>query len=132
MRQTDPGWRWSGPSIPSAKAPFTSVRADADGRVWVRVAAEGVPVPVDERPEPRPDEAPGPEPWREPVVYDVFAPDGVLLGTVPMPRRFTWHGSRGDQVWGVTRDEFGVEYVTLATLETARGMDGPGADQPGW
>jgi hypothetical protein len=121
MRQTDPSWRWSGSSIPSAKAPFTSVRADAEGRVWVRVAAVGEPIPSDERTEPKPGGAPGPDPWREPVVYDVYAPDGVLLGTVPMPRRFTWYGSRGEQVWGVTRDELGVEYVTLAKLGTARG-----------
>jgi hypothetical protein len=125
MRRTDPSWRWSGPSIPSSKAPFTSVRADAEGRVWVRVAAVGEPIPADERTEPQPGEPPGPDPWREPVVYDVFAPDGVLLGTVPMPRRFTWYGSRGEQVWGVTRDELGVEYVTLAILETARGDFAP-------
>jgi hypothetical protein len=121
MRNTDPGWRWSGPPIPATKAPFTSVRVDADGRIWVRVAVAGEVVPVDERPDPRPGQEAGPAPWREPLVYDVFADDGVLLGTLAMPPRFTWYGSRGDRVWGITRDELDVQYVTVRRLETPGG-----------
>jgi hypothetical protein len=121
MRNTDPGWRWSGPPIPSTKAPFTSVRVDDDGRIWVRIAAHGEVVPPDEREEPRPGQEAGPEPWREPLVYDVFAEDGRLLGTLAMPARFTWYGSRGDRVWGITRDELDVQYATVLRLVTPAG-----------
>lgn len=123
MRFTDPAWRWSGPPIPATKAPFGAVRADDDGRLWVRVAAPGEVVPPEERQEPRPGQEPeaeGPEPWREPLVYDVFEPDGRFLGTLPMPDGFTLHGARGDEVWGVQRDELGVEYVALFRIEGAR------------
>jgi hypothetical protein len=119
LRQTDPSWRWSGPGIPSTKAPFTQVLADADGRVWVRVAAPGEVVPPEERPEPRPGQPAydGPAPWREPNIYDVFDADGRFLGTLPMPPRFTWSGARGDRVWGVQRDELDVEYVTVLRID---------------
>lgn len=121
MRNTDAGWRWSGPPIPSTKAPFTSIRADMDGRIWVRIAAPGEVIPPDERPEPRPGQEAGPEPWREPDVYDVFDDDGRLLGTLAMPPRFSWYGSRGDRVWGITRDELDVQYVTVLRLVTSAG-----------
>jgi hypothetical protein len=121
MRSTDPSWRWSGPAIPATKAPFSSIRVDADGRIWVRIAAPGEVVPADERTEPRPGEAPGPEPWREPTVYDVFTDDGRLLGTLAMPPRFSWYGSSGDRVWGITRDELDVQHVTVLRLTTSAG-----------
>jgi streptogramin lyase len=120
MRSTDPSWRWTGPAIPATKAPFSAVQADQDGRIWVRVAAAGEVVPEEDRPEPRPGQAPadpGPEPWRDRLVYDVFDTEGRFLGTVTLPTRFTLHGARGDQLWGVLRDELGVEYVALYRLE---------------
>lgn len=123
MRETDPSWRWSGPSIPATKAPFGAIQVDDDGRIWARIAVPGEVVPPEERPQPRPGQEPrppGPEPWRDPLVYDVFDPDGQLLGTVAMPPRFTFHGARGDEVWGVQRDELGVDYVALFRLDGAR------------
>jgi hypothetical protein len=121
MRGTDPAWRWSGPAIPATKAPFTSIRPDGDGRFWVRVAAAGEVVPVEERAELRPGQEPGPEPWREPVVFDVFDPDGAFLGSVRMPPRFTWYGASGDEVWGTLRDEYDVQYVTIMRLAHGEG-----------
>jgi hypothetical protein len=121
MRRTDPNWRWSGPSIPATKAPFSSLRADSDGRIWVLVAAPGEVIPEAERPEPRAGEPPGPEPWQQPQVYDVFDRDGRFLGTVRPPRRFTFHGARGDEVWGVLRDELDVPYVVILRLAEQSG-----------
>lgn len=124
MRNTDPAWRWSGAAIPATKRVFGSIQADDDGRIWVRVAMPGEVVPPEDRSEPRPGEDPqpeGPEPWREPLVYDVFDPDGRFLGTLPMPARFTLHGARGDEVWGVQRDELGVDYVALFRIEGTEG-----------
>jgi hypothetical protein len=117
LRRTDPNWRWSGPPIPDTKAPFSNVRADADGRLWVRVATAGEIVPPSERPEPQPGSAPGPEPWREPLAFDVFETDGRFLGTVTPPRRFTLHGARGDRLWGTVLDEYDVAYVVVLRLD---------------
>jgi hypothetical protein len=117
MRRTDPAWRWSGPAIPSTKPPFSGLRVDDDGRIWVRVAAVAEVVPAAERPEPSPGAAPGPEPWREPLVFDVFAADGRFLGTVRPPPRFTLSGARGDEVWGVIRDEFDVQYIAVLQID---------------
>ena len=43
--------------------------------------------------------------------WDVFDRDGRFLGTVAMPQRFTPMQFRGDEIYGVARDESGVEYV---------------------
>jgi hypothetical protein len=43
--------------------------------------------------------------------WDVFDRDGRLLGVVAMPPRFTPMQFRGDEIYGVARDESGVEYV---------------------
>lgn len=52
--------------------------------------------------------------WREPVVFDVFDPDGRYLGEVRAPEGFSLNPSpyiRGDRVWAVVRDELDVSYV---------------------
>lgn len=43
--------------------------------------------------------------------YDVFDREGRLLGTIVMPEGFRPMRSRGEHVYGVLRDELGVEYV---------------------
>ncbi len=117
MRRVDPAWRWDGPGIPDSKPLITSLEASDDGRLWVRVSAPSERIPEDERAEPRPTDPDGPPPppvttWREPAWFDVYEGDGTLLGRVVMPPRSTLLGSRGDLVWGVTRDELDVPYLT--------------------
>jgi len=48
--------------------------------------------------------------------WTVFAPDGRLLGVVPMPERFRLHQAGPDWVLGVWRDELDVEFVVLFPL----------------
>jgi hypothetical protein len=43
--------------------------------------------------------------------WDVFSEDGRLLGEVAMPARFTLHKIRGSRIYGVERDELGVQRV---------------------
>lgn len=91
------------PPVPDVKPAYASLRVGEEGRVWVRrhVRAEEVEVePVD------PDEGPPPIGWREPVIYDVFGPDGAYLGEVEAPPRTSLSVFRGDQVWGIRRGDF--------------------------
>lgn len=110
-RETDPGWSWSGPPVPRQKPFFRSLRAGWDGRIWVRVSAEGYAV-ENENHDPE-DPASMPVIWREPVRYDVFEPDGTYLGVVAPPDGTTLSTAvfDGDHVWAVTEDELGVERV---------------------
>ena len=66
-------------------------------------------------------------PYRAPIVFDVFSPEGDYLGRVSAPDGFSLDPRpvfRGDYVWAVTRDEFEVERVTQFRNVT-RGEQGP-------
>ena len=112
MRQMAPGWKWNGPPIPDEKPPFGIVMCGEDGRLWVLVSQPAVE-------EPNPDYDPKdsdstPTRWREPVVLDVFQPDGTYLGQVKAPDDFSMYPPpvfRRDTVWAVTRDDLGVQRV---------------------
>lgn len=117
MRSADANWVWDGPDIPSTKPAITRLHASADGRLWVRVSSPGELIPENEREEPRPASPTAPPPlppraYREPVWFDVYEHDGTLLGRIAMPTGSTFLGARGDLVWGVTRDELDVPYLT--------------------
>ena len=111
MRERDPDWSWSGPPVPKHKPFFSALQAGRDGRIWVRVAAEGYPVEnEDHDPE---DPSSMPVLWRTPLRYDVFEPDGTYLGVVVPPDGVTLSNAvfDGDYAWGVTRDELEVQRV---------------------
>jgi len=115
MRQTEPGWRWSGPAIPLTKPAFQTFMVDADGRIWTRLYSEAERIPDEEieRPEPGTDEPP-PLRWREPIRFDVFDTDGSYLGRLDAPNGFATYPQpaiEGDRVWAVVRDELDVSYV---------------------
>ena len=132
MRRTDPAWRWNGPPIPEVKPYFTQLRVAQDGRIWVRLSQPGeidpgadtaqaaasatgsgagggvAPSGGDRRPVLR---------YREPQVWDVFAPDGRFLGQVHFPHDFTLYALRGDHVWGVQRDDLDVQSIVRLRIE---------------
>ena len=95
--------------IPSVKPFFRDLWVGDDGRIWVwrYVAAEKRDdiEPVPEQPD-RPLLT-----WREPWTYDVFEPDGTLLGSVVVPERLRPFAFRGDRIWGAIIDEDGIEKV---------------------
>jgi hypothetical protein len=122
MRYTDPNWRWSGPPIPDYKPPYRQIYAGEDGTIWLLLSQPAARVedpgydPTD--PESVPDE------WREPVVFDVFQPDGGYLGAVRAPDGFSPYPQptfARDWVLAVVRDEFDVQTVTLFTVEHRAG-----------
>lgn len=104
MRQTQPGWVWSGPEIPEAKAPLTGITIARDGSIWARVATPSAVIPADELP-PQREKAQPIRHFSSPAVYEVFAPSGRFLGRVPMPPRTTMIQADGEYVWGIARDK---------------------------
>ena len=105
------------PPLPDAKPAYSSFSIGADGRIWVRVHTAARKVEVDP-----PSALPGvtePPPaltWREPVLFDVFDPDGNYLGQIRMPDRTTLLAHRGAEVWATQRGEFDELYVVRYRL----------------
>lgn len=110
LRQTDPGWTFRGPPIPSVKPPINGLSVARDGRIWVRVATESEEIPEDERDAAVPNRPP-PRQWRDRVEYEVFAPTGRFLGRVRLPSTATWMEADGDYVWYLMRDALGLPAV---------------------
>lgn len=107
FRQRLSTWRWDGPDIPDTKPAFLGLFAAQDGRIWVLR-----PTPV-ERHSPEEGGLPGA------VVFDVFDPEGVYLGSVRAPRGFRTDPEPrfdGEFVWALTADELEVESVTRFRL----------------
>ena len=111
MRERDPDWSWSGPPVPEHKPFFRSLLTGRDGRIWVRVAAEGYPVENEDHDPGNPSSMP--VIWREPLRFDVFEPDGTYLGAVAPPVGVSLSNAvfDGNYVWGVTEDDLGVARV---------------------
>lgn len=118
MQATQPDWRWSGPRPPAEKPVFKQLRTGTDGRLWVQTSQPAVRVPPEPDAEPDAQGRPPLDTWTEPAVYDVFEADGSFLGTVRFPERFTPHVFDGDRVWGVSYDEYDVQYVTRWRVAT--------------
>jgi hypothetical protein len=95
--------------VPEVKPFFRDIFVGEDGRIWVfrYVAAEKRHdvEPLPDRPE-RPLLT-----WREPWTFDVFEPDGTLLGSVVVPELLEPLVFRGDHIWGTLLDADGIEHV---------------------
>lgn len=111
MKQVQPGWSWQGPGIPALKPYYRAITVAHDGRIWVQVSQPGVREPADLAAPRAPDAPPPLDRWVEPLVFDVFEPDGHWLARAAMPERFRPMFMRGDHIWGVQRDEYDVNYV---------------------
>jgi hypothetical protein len=103
MRQTQPGWNWSGPEIPESKPPMLGLRMARDGNIWARVATPSELIPTDQLP-PETEKGPPVSHFRSHAIYEVFAPDGRFLARIPMPPRTTMLHADGDYFWGISRD----------------------------
>ena len=113
MRSEYPGWTWNGPDVPGVKPSFREVFAADDGRIWVVLSRPGVKEPTLLE-EGGGSGLPAPAAWTEPVVFDVYEPDGTYLGEVGTPAGFLVSPEptfRGDTVWATAEDEDGVRYV---------------------
>lgn len=117
MQQTQPGWVWTGPDIPAAKAPLTGLTITRDGNTWARVATASERIPEAELP-PQREKGPPIRHYRTPAVYEVFAPDGRFLGRVPLPPRTTLIQADGDLVWCISRDADDLPSIVRFRLST--------------
>lgn len=85
--------------VPETRPAYSRLLVDSEGNLWV---AGYAPYP------------------REPRLWQVFDPDGRLLGGVGVPERFRVHAIGSDWVLGAWRDEMDVEYVWLNRLVKER------------
>lgn len=100
MVQSFPGWTWNGPGVPAEKPAFRGLFTGAEGRIWVL------------RSQPGRKDAEGE--WTEPVLFDVFEPDGRYLGEARGPEGMrTWPEPlfRGDTAWAAVESADGVMQV---------------------
>lgn len=110
LRQRSPGPpQPAQPSIPTTKPAIRDIATGQDGRIWVRPYMPSIP-----RAEAADTTSPAPRRgrrWTEPIAWDVFEPDGIFLGRVPLPPRATLYAMRGDRLWGTVRDDDDVPYL---------------------
>jgi hypothetical protein len=131
-RQIDYRWTWGGPVVPETKPPYKWIFADLDGRIWVQLhqLAELVPqggestqpdstlrtsASAQERPE-----LPSVADFIEPVVFDVFEPDGRYLGQVSAPKGFRTRPQpviQGNTVWAAVGEPGSVPSVVRFRIE---------------
>lgn len=122
IRWLDPSWRWDGPAIPESKPFLSGLLTGMDGRIWV--LRDGPAYEIDD-----PDYDPA-DPfdteirWQQDVVADAFEQDGTFLGSVTMPRDIDERVPpifKGDTLWAVVRDGFGVQRIHRFELAFAEG-----------
>jgi hypothetical protein len=103
------------PTLPDTRdKPFyRAIYPADDGRLWIHRYARAAKEPPHAPSEPG---QPPPITWREPNHFDVFEPDGTLLGTVVVPDRYLLFAWRGDTVWGVHYGDLDVPFVFRARL----------------
>ena len=104
------------PTLAGVKPVYQTITAAPDGRIWIRLHTRAVKTEPSATEPARPSvpgQKPPPPPrlWREPVVYDVFEPDGRYLGSVTVPDRVTLFVMRGDRAWGIAKGESDEEYI---------------------
>ncbi len=102
-------------SIPREKPPFSELKSDSDGRIWVRryVAAvyrKGADRAANDK-RPRRD-------WKEQPTYDVFQLDGRLLATIVLPWNTRFEDARGADVYLTGTAETGENFVARYRIET--------------
>ena len=101
MSEFDPDSRVRVPDIPEYKPPIRRILFADDGRllVWVHM----------------PSRLQDGE-WTEAQAFDVFDPEGELLGRVVLPDSFRFVGMREDMIWGVFTDSLEVQSVRIYTV----------------
>jgi hypothetical protein len=127
FRDNFPGWRWNGPPIPDVKPAYEGLMVSEEGRIWVQVAApsERYMSEDERRAEEERLERPV-NPYRSPVVFDVFEPTGEYLGRVATPAGFQTYPQpviRDRTVWAVVTDDLDVARlhrfgVVVESMET--------------
>lgn len=114
MRRTQPDWSWGGLEVPRSKPPIRTLFSGLDGSTWVQTSQPAV-----ERPNPRHDRSDLGSPttiWVEPLAFDVFDRNGDFVRSVLAPPDLQIAPApvfRRDTIWGISRDDLGVERVKI-------------------
>ncbi|MCL7958916.1 MAG: 6-bladed beta-propeller [marine benthic group bacterium] len=121
FKQNYPGWKWNGPPIPDVKPAYDGFYPAEDGRIWVHVPAPSERY-MDAEDQKAEEERLGRavNPYRAPVLFDVFEPTGEYLGQVSTPEGFSLRPKpifRGDNVWATVRDEYDVQRLHRFRME---------------
>jgi hypothetical protein len=115
-----PTWSWTGPDVPTVKPAFTGIRVAMDGRIWVTVPSPAEPIPEAElAPVTPPPEGQPPRvrfTTRERTRYDVYSPQGELLGRILLPPRVRLMAIGTTHAWGTLRDADDVDYAVRFKL----------------
>lgn len=120
LKRTDPDWSWSGPDLPAVKAPLTDLRVSPDGQIWARIPLPSERIPEAER-QPVREGRPPPASWQGLSGWEVFDPEGRVMGRVEIPARARLIEVRGDRVWVLDRDADGLPAVVRFRI--ASGLD---------
>jgi hypothetical protein len=108
--------------VPAVKPAWSAVFAGQDGRIWVKVSLASEPYEPTQA-EILADVNRGIVRWRDPVAYDVYEPDGTLLGRV-RARGMRILAARRDRVWAVQEDADGVQRVKGFHIEWSNASPG--------
>jgi len=123
LRRTDPNWTWTVADVPRTKPAYRSLFVALDGRIWVEVSMPGEPIPAVDLPAPPAGQPAGQAApsitTREPSVYDVFSPEGRLLGRVALPPKTAARQAMGNRVYAVQRDSLDVPYAVRFRVDPA-------------
>jgi hypothetical protein len=125
MRQVRNDWTWNGPDIPRDKPPIDDLLVGLDGRIWVQISVPSETFEPDSLAtvsnpfSGTRDKAPLVRFRPKEKQWDVFEPDGRYLGRVVVARTISLWVARGNQVWGVIRDEDDVPTVVRMRIEPA-------------
>ncbi len=108
--------------IPEVKPYVREITTDLDARLWVSRYTEAVfmgysPEEKDER---AAQDLPSYQ-WRDEPRWDVYDPEGRLLGIVTLPFKTTFMTARDDVVWGVQEGDYREDYVVRWRIEGMRG-----------
>jgi anthranilate synthase component 2 len=118
LRQTDPKWTWNVADIPASKPAYRGLTLGDDGTIWISISVPSEPIPAAEMPEIPANQPERPRiTTRDPTVYDVFTPEGRLMGRVAMPPRTRITRMSAAGAWGVRRDSLDVEYAARFRIE---------------
>ena len=113
-------WTWDGPDVPESKPPYGALSVGIDGRIWVSLSVESESF----EPDPPPPTQTNPSPLvkfrAKERRWDVFEPDGRYVGRAIGPRLFTPYAMRGNNMWGVLRDEDDVPAIVKLRVDFAQ------------
>ncbi len=104
------------PTTPEHKPPIRAVFLPPSGDIWIQRSTVSV----------------GPDPghlkivaglratpeWLEPLLFEVFEPDGTYVGAVEGPAGIDVRAVTGDAIWGYVNGTYGEQYVVRLKIET--------------